>query len=151
MSKDTWTIRDSLTMKKNTDSKPEKRIERFEDFWPFYLYEHRNPLNRKLHFVGTLLALINLGAFLGTRKKRFLLAAPVSGYLFAWIGHFIVEKNRPATFKYPGKSLRGDFKMFGLMLQGKMEDSMRQARSHDDVLSGEQTDSLTSTENTAGQ
>ncbi len=140
MSKDTWTIRDSLTMKKNTSPEQKTRIESFEDFWPFYLNEHRNPLNRKLHFIGTLLALINLSGFLITRKKRFLLAAPLSGYLFAWIGHFIVEKNRPATFKYPGKSLRGDFKMFALMLQGKLEQNMQQAKSHDDVLAEKQSD-----------
>ena len=41
-----------------------------------------------------------------------LLAAPVIGYGFAWVGHFFFEKNRPATFKYPGFSLMGDFRLW---------------------------------------
>ncbi len=100
-------------------TQPEK-IKTFEEFWPFYLNEHQHPVNRQLHFIGSSLALLSLGTAIVTRKKRFLALAPILGYLFAWIGHFVVEKNRPATFTYPGKSLRGDFKMFGLTLQCKL-------------------------------
>lgn len=116
----------------------EKKYENFSEFWPFYVSEHANPLNRKLHFLGTLLGLCSLGTFAATRKKRFLALAPVVGYFFAWLGHFGVEKNRPATFTYPGKSLRGDFKMFGLMLQGKMEPEVEKALAAKDV--GSQSD-----------
>jgi hypothetical protein len=49
-----------------------------------------------------------------------LLGALVSGYLFAWIGHFFVEKNRPATFTYPFWSFVSDFRMFGVWLSGRM-------------------------------
>jgi hypothetical protein len=59
------------------------------------------------------------------RKPRWLLLAPLAGYFFAWIGHFLVEKNRPATFKYPLESLRGDFKMFGLMATGRMNEELQ--------------------------
>ena len=111
----------------------EKKYQSFEAFWPYYVSEHQNPLNRKLHFVGTLLALLSLGSFFTTGKKRYLGAAPILGYFFAWLGHFGVEKNRPATFTYPGKSLRGDFKMFWLMLQGKMEQEMKQTQEEIDV------------------
>lgn len=100
---------------------PEKRYRTFEEFWPFYVSEHSNPLNRRLHFVGTTLALVSLIRFGQTGQKKYLALAPVMGYLFAWVGHFGVEKNRPATFTYPAESLLGDFKMFGLMLQGKMQ------------------------------
>jgi hypothetical protein len=92
----------------------------FNEFWPFYLGEHSSQLNRWLHFIGTGLAiLLFLNAFIYL-KPQLLLAAPVAGYFFAWIGHFIVEKNRPATFTYPLWSLRGDFKMFALMLTGRL-------------------------------
>lgn len=107
-------------------------LKTFEEFWPFYVSEHSDPLNRKLHFVGTALAICNLGAFLVTRRKRFLALAPLAGYLFAWIGHFQIEKNRPATFSYPGKSLLADFKMFGLMLCGKMNREIQHLKDQHD-------------------
>ncbi len=92
----------------------------FEEFWPYYLSEHANLLNRKLHFVGTTLVLLLVLATAVTRDPRLLLAAPLAGYGFAWVGHFVVEKNRPATFKHPLWSLRGDFRMYGQMCQGKL-------------------------------
>ena len=108
-----------------------EKIKTFEAFWPFYLNEHQHPVNRQLHFIGSSLALLSLGTAIVTRKKRFLAFAPLLGYLFAWIGHFVVEKNRPATFTYPGKSLRGDFKMFGLTLQGKLNAELERLASQD--------------------
>ena len=78
---------------------PEMRS--FEDFWPFYVREHQSETNRTLHFVGTTLAMGSVAAALLTRRPAFLLAAPVLGYGFAWVGHFLVEGNKPATFKHP--------------------------------------------------
>lgn len=92
----------------------------FEEFWPFYLHEHSNLKNRKLHFIGTLLVHLVLIYTLVTQNWPMLIALPVLGYGFAWVGHFIIERNRPATFKHPLWSLRGDFKMFYMMLSGKL-------------------------------
>jgi hypothetical protein len=98
----------------------EERYQSFAAFFPFYLSEHSNATNRRLHFVGT--SLVNLllltAVISGTWWLLFLL--PVAGYGFAWYGHFIVEKNRPATFKYPLWSLMGDYKMYFMMLTGKL-------------------------------
>ena len=96
------------------------RLGSFEEFWPYYLGEHSNPVCRILHFVGTTGALTLAGIAAVTLNPFLLLPALVCGYGFAWIGHFFIEKNRPATFKYPLWSLRGDFKLYGLMLRGKM-------------------------------
>ena len=41
-----------------------------------------------------------------------LLAIPLAGYGFAWVGHFAFEKNRPATFTYPAWSFMGDWVMY---------------------------------------
>jgi hypothetical protein len=90
----------------------------FEEFWPYYVSQHLDPTNRWLHFVGTSMALGCIA--ISPVVPPALLAAPLVGYGFAWIGHFGVEKNRPATFGNPLWSLRGDFKMWSLMLRGRM-------------------------------
>ena len=54
------------------------------------------------------------------RRRRWLVAAPIAGYGFAWIGHFFFEHNRPATFCHPLYSLAGDWVMFRDMLTGRI-------------------------------
>jgi hypothetical protein len=109
-------------------SEPEtKTYQTFEDFWPFYVREHANPTNRTLHFIGTSLAMASVAAGLLTGRRALLLAAPVLGYGFAWVGHFVVQGNRPATFKYPLWSLRGDFKMWSKIAAGTMDAEVEQA------------------------
>lgn len=92
----------------------------FADFYPFYLGEHRDPTCRRLHFTGTLLVLVTLVAALVTRHFAWLWLMPVFGYGFAWVGHYVFERNRPATFKHPLYSLAGDFVMFADILRGKV-------------------------------
>ena len=98
---------------------PEARIATLAEFWPFYMNEHSNARNRQLHFAGTTLAVALLLGAIFLRKPRLLLVAPLAGYGFAWVGHFIVERNRPATFKYPLWSLLCYFRLWLLMLSGK--------------------------------
>jgi len=96
------------------------RYRSFAEFYPFYLSEHRNRTCRRLHFFGSALALAVVAAAIATRNPLWLLAAPVAGYGFAWVGHFAFEKNRPATFQYPLYSLMGDWVMFRDMLTGRI-------------------------------
>ena len=105
----------------------EERFQSFEEFWPFYVREHSNKWNRRLHFVGTTAAMGLVAAGLLTKKRWLLALAPVAGYGMAWIGHFGIEKNRPATFKYPAWSLRGDFKMWAKMVTFKMDAEVEKA------------------------
>lgn len=88
------------------------RFTSFRDFYPYYLGEHSHPACRRLHLAGTALTLATIIAALVTRRWALLLAAPVAGYGLAWIGHFVFERNRPATFRYPLYSLLGDLAMF---------------------------------------
>jgi len=97
-----------------------KEFASFADFYPFYLNEHRNRTCRRLHFVGSTVALLCLVALLVTGNAWWLPAALVSGYAFAWIGHFGFEKNRPATFRHPFYSLMGDWVMYADILRGKI-------------------------------
>jgi hypothetical protein len=99
----------------------------FSEFWPYYVCEHSKPLTRKLHFLGTfsIIPLIIIAIIL---NLYYLILIPVIAYGFAWTGHFFIEKNKPATFKYPLWSLAGDFKMFYLMCIGKMDDEVMRCR-----------------------
>ena len=92
----------------------------FDQFYPFYLSEHANSTCRRLHFFGSLCVLAILAAAFATGRPAWLLAMPVAGYGFAWIGHFVFEKNRPASFKHPLYSFMGDWVMFFQLLTGKI-------------------------------
>jgi hypothetical protein len=137
------------------------RIRTMNEFWPYYLSEHRLPVDRALHFVGTSWFFVVLaGCFvaspvwfpvafalgsaitwygatrmeperpaflpmavmllLGTVACPYFLTGVVGAYLFAWFGHFVVEKNRPATFKYPVWSFLSDFRMWGHLATGRL-------------------------------
>ena len=91
----------------------------FRDFYPYYLSEHRNPACRRLHFAGSTLVLLVIVVAIATREARWLWLAPVAGYGFAWVGHFVFEKNRPATFRHPLYSLAGDWVMYWQILRGR--------------------------------
>lgn len=97
------------------------RFNSFSEFYPFYLQEHSNMVCRRLHFIGSFLVLGILVAAVITRQWMWLWLMPVAGYGFAWIGHFVFEKNRPATFTHPFYSLMGDWVMFKDILIGKVK------------------------------
>ena len=98
---------------------PTDRFRSFGEFYPFYIHEHSNPTCRRIHVVGSGLVLLALATAILTRDARWLIAMPVIGYGFAWVGHFFFEKNRPATFKYPLWSLMGDWRMFFETVTGR--------------------------------
>ena len=97
----------------------ETHFRSFAEFYPFYLTEHRHPVSRALHYVGTWGAVLCALALISTGDLRWLLAALFCGYSFAWMGHFFFEHNRPATFKYPLFSFMGDWRMWWDILQRK--------------------------------
>ena len=105
-----------------------ERLKTFEEFWPFYVSQHSLASTRALHFAGTtMVSAAVLAVAAGWLSPWWLFATLVLGYGPAWIGHFFFENNRPATFTYPGWSLRGDFRMWRLMLMGKMAPEVERA------------------------
>lgn len=91
------------------------------EFYPFYLSEHSNRTSRRLHFIGTSIAVLLLVAALVTGNGWLVAVALVQGYAFAWVGHFFFEHNRPATFRYPRLSFMGDWRLWWEILTGKQK------------------------------
>ncbi len=99
----------------------EERIKTYSEFYKFYLTEHENKISRRLHFIGTALVFLEVVLLSYFHRWDMWYALPITGYLFAWVGHFFFEKNKPATFKYPLWSLLSDFKLFFEILMGKQK------------------------------
>ena len=98
------------------------RIQTYEEFWPYYLAEHSHPMTKRLHVLGTCLGISTFTVF--TIKGCWLTGIPaalVMAYGTAWYSHFFIQKNRPATFKYPLWSFYSDFRMCFLFLTGKLK------------------------------
>ncbi|HKS26779.1 MAG TPA: DUF962 domain-containing protein [Pyrinomonadaceae bacterium] len=96
----------------------------FEEFWPHYVAEHSQPATRTLHAIGTGVGLACAVALAARGKWKWLPVAFVPGYGAAWLSHFLIERNKPATFEHPVWSLMGDYKMIGLMLTGRMDEEI---------------------------
>jgi hypothetical protein len=99
----------------------EKRIESFEEFWPFYVHEHSQKSTRIMHFVGTTAAAGTAVAALVLRRPSLVLLGLALGYGPAWVSHFFIEKNRPASFKYPRWSFQADWVMWSKIAAGTMD------------------------------
>ena len=99
----------------------DRDFQTFDEFWDYYVGEHKEKGTRLLHFVGTTAAMGCVAGAIVFRKKWLLAVAPFAGYGPAWIGHFFIEKNKPATFKYPIWSLRADMIMWWKTIKGEMQ------------------------------
>lgn len=106
----------------------EKRITNFAEFWPFYMSQHQNASCRALHYMGSAMAPSFIIAGLWLANPWLGLMALPAGYGPAWIGHFLLEKNRPATFRYPFYSLRADYVMLGRFLTRRLDPDIRPGR-----------------------
>ncbi len=95
-------------------------IRTYREFWPYYLREHSRPETRALHIAGTGLATALLVAGIATATLWLAIAAVLAGYGPAWLAHFAVEGNRPATFRYPVWSLISDFRMAAMWFTGRL-------------------------------
>lgn len=107
----------------------DQQFSNYDEFFAFYLQQHSNLGNRLLHAVGTLLGLTILIGALATRHYVWALLWIPVGYGFAWTGHFLLEKNKPATFGHPWWSFISDFRMLALMLSGRLEAATLQKSS----------------------
>jgi hypothetical protein len=103
-----------------------ERITTYAEFWPYYLRAHSQPGSRALHYLGSICGIASLVAAVVV-SPWLLLIGLVVGYGPAWIGHFVIEKNKPATFGHPFWSLISDYRMFGLALVGRLGPELTRA------------------------
>jgi len=97
----------------------------FMNFWPEYVRAHSKPGTRALHLLGTLAGWVLLVAAILLRRWWWVAGALFLPYVLAWVSHFFVEHNRPASFGHPLWSWWADQKMVALMLIGKMNQEVR--------------------------
>lgn len=97
-----------------------RKFKNFKEFYPYYLAEHRHPVSKRLHFMGSTIVLILFFYIAGLNQWQLWWTIPLAGYAFAWIGHFFFEKNKPATFRHPIYSLMGDWLMYFDILRGRV-------------------------------
>jgi hypothetical protein len=107
-----------------------RKFDTYDEFFLHYLGQHSDGRNRLLHACGTVLGLAVVVAALWLRHPWFALLFIPVGYSFAWVGHLVLERNKPATWDYPWWSFISDFRMLGLMLTGKIGEWMRRAEKH---------------------
>lgn len=105
----------------------EAKIESYAEFWPHYLREHSAPATRAIHFFGTGLSTLAILALILTGNLWFIAVALIGGYGPAWVGHFFIEKNRPATLAYPLWSLISDYRMSWVWLIGHLPEELAKA------------------------
>ena len=96
-----------------------KKYKTLKEFYPYYLSEHEHKTTKLFHFVGTSFSIVFFIFFVVELNPIYILFALLSGYGFAWVSHFFVEHNKPATFTYPLLSLMSDYIMFWEILRGK--------------------------------
>jgi hypothetical protein len=106
---------------------PKREYKSFAQFWPHYVAEHSRPQTRLLHLIGTTIALGWIAYFAVAGRWWFIPLALIPGYGLAWVAHFFIEKNKPATFQYPLWSFMGDYKMIWMMLTGKIDGEVKRA------------------------
>lgn len=98
----------------------------FDEFWIWYLHQHRHPVSRGLHYTGSILTIAVL-VLAAVWTPWVLLALPVVGYGPSWIGHYFVEKNKPATFGRPFWAAVAEYRMFWLWATGRIGKRLQQA------------------------
>ncbi len=106
-------------------SESAKTFANFEQFWPHYLRQHTRYGNRLLHLMGNVSGLSITVAALVTGRWWWLIVARVVGYAFAWIGHVVIERNRPATLGHPLWSARASNRMLWLAVTRRLRDELR--------------------------
>ncbi|MBV9411534.1 MAG: DUF962 domain-containing protein [Acidimicrobiia bacterium] len=113
--------------------------ESYEEFWPYYVSQHLHPATRAIHVGATSAALACGAAGIALFNPVLVAAAPVMGYGPAWISHFAIEKNKPASFGHPFWSLRADLRQVRKFFMGRLEADVQEVRKALHLRPGQRT------------
>lgn len=83
----------------------------FDEFYSAYLAAHRSRANRAMHLAAKLLVIAALALAIWRRNPLWLLAAPAAAVVPCWLGHLLLEGNRPTSWTRPAASLLGSLKL----------------------------------------
>ena len=92
-----------------------------KEYYKHYLALHQNKWTRRFHVVGQVTTIVVLLYALFNKAWFLLLAVPFMVYPFAWLGHFLFEKNKPAAFSNPILAKVCDWIMFKDWIMGDIE------------------------------
>lgn len=95
-------------------------IKNYSEFYRFYLTEHRSMMSRRLHASGSSVGIYFFSKAIRQRKAKYVAYGLLSGYACAWVGHFVFEKNKPASFKQPLYSFISDWRMLSDIVRGNL-------------------------------
>ena len=95
-------------------------IKNYSEFYRFYLTVHRSMMSRRLHAAGSSLGIYFFSKAIRQRKAKYVAYGLLSGYACAWVGHFVFEKNKPASFKQPLYSFISDWRMLSDIVRGNL-------------------------------
>ena len=98
-----------------------EKPETFAHFWRHYLCDHAQAGTRVLHFIGTGLGIAALILGIVMLDPMIAILGMVLGYVFAWSGHFLIERNRPSMLAHPVWSFQCDVRMLRLWLGGRLD------------------------------
>jgi len=93
----------------------------FNEYYQHYLTLHQNRWNRRLHVLGQIATIMFISYAISSNMWALLLVAPFVIYPFAWTGHFVFEKNRPAAFSRPVWAKACDWVMLKDIIIGKID------------------------------
>merc|ERR1712117_278516 len=87
-------------------------IETFERYYPLFLCGHSRPGTKLLHFIATVMYIVDVGTFLADGfRPLHLFTATLKGFGLSLASHYLIEGNQPATLSHPFMSVMADHKM----------------------------------------
>lgn len=95
-------------------------------YWHTYLWHHKHPHTRLLHHIGSWICLLGLGATSFGFGWFWIPLCIACGYVFAFAGHYIVERNRPLTLRSPIRAGICNWVMFFYEMFFDVEEKLRQ-------------------------